>query len=77
MQMVPSIRALADAADDIDPDIKKVAEFSLGVLTVLEVMWEKVVRSMAAGPAGPAGAGQPSPSLPPQEELDRLGLRKV
>ena len=33
MEKAPAIRALAEGGDDIDPDIKKVAEFGISVLT--------------------------------------------
>jgi len=77
MEKAPAIRALAEGGDDIDPDIKNVAAFGISVLTLLEAMWERVVRPLAAGPTGPAAAGFAPPPPPSREETDLKELKEV
>jgi hypothetical protein len=73
-KLAPAIKTLAESGDDVDPDSKKIAEFSLSVLGLLEVMWERVLRPLAAGPSGPASGGRAADPPPPAADADRKAL---
>jgi len=69
--MVPSIRELA-GSDNITAETKKIAEFSLSVFSLLETLWERVVRPSAASPVAAASSRPPVP--PPKPDRGRQEL---